>query len=288
MISNITVYYAGTEEEFKKLQDKFALASYGSGNPGIVNATYNYINTCEAFYGNNHQTADEVNDHNCTTDDVCRCGNIIASKTANAHAEVFEIVYTSYTANGTKAIGCSNEGCTAIDVTETLKPLFVTKGYSIKEDGYGITVGYDINIDALREYEEYVTANGKTFKLGIIMANATTFGDDFMVGGVLSNANGMQLELTSRDYVRVTAAIADFTTAEKDLKLVMSLYVIDDGKVSYVQHKGQGEYAGTVLNEAKTTALDIVTIQNIANLTGIDLKLPEPTVAIPAENKENQ
>jgi hypothetical protein len=60
----------------------------------------------------------------------------------------------------------------------------------------------------------------------------------------------------------------------------MGIYVIDDGKVSYVQH--EGNYEKEITKGGIT--LDVVTITKIAELTGIDLALPTPK-AIP--NKED-
>ena len=62
----------------------------------------------------------------------------------------------------------------------------------------------------------------------------------------------------------------------------MGIYVIDDGKVSYVQHEGTYEKEIT----KGDVTLDVVTITKIADLSDIDLTLPEAK-ALPVENKEN-
>jgi phenolic acid decarboxylase len=61
----------------------------------------------------------------------------------------------------------------------------------------------------------------------------------------------------------------------------MALYVIEDDKVSYIQH--EGTYAGEITTDA---TLDIVTITKIAEINKIQITLPEAK-ALPVENKEN-
>ena len=64
----------------------------------------------------------------------------------------------------------------------------------------------------------------------------------------------------------------------------MGLYVIDDGKVSYIQHKGQDAYAGTV--KKGETTLDVVTIVKIAELQKVTLPFTVPA-NVPTGNEEN-
>jgi hypothetical protein len=200
------------------------------------------------------------------------------------NATLVSIVYAKYTDKGVKKIACGRSCGENIDLD--VDAIFVTKCYSIKNDGCGIVAGYDINIKALEEYE---TAMGD-IEIGIIMANSS-FDENagFMTKGegdkyTLNSSYGVQLKITSRDYSRVNSTIANFTTAESELKLVMALYVVDGKGVSYIQHKGQGPYADEV--KSAGVALDVVTISNIATLTGKNLQLPEAK-ALPVENKEN-
>jgi hypothetical protein len=65
--TGMTIYYSGTEAEFIKLQEQFALSTTSPLNIGIIQATYNYISPCEAFYGGAHnvQTTIEYESYWC-------------------------------------------------------------------------------------------------------------------------------------------------------------------------------------------------------------------------------
>ena len=298
---SFTLFFTGTEEEIEILKTRMSytqenqsfmsalnnIYSYdeyiAAGSPAGSCAVYDY-NLCKAFYNDVHQTAEEVNDHDCTTDDKCRCRNILNSKTADAHTEFFEIVYADFSKLGTKTQGCSNEGCSIIDVSEYAAPIFVTKGYSIKADGYGITTDYEVNSKALNAYMTYLEANGKAFEFGIFIGNSKTFGKTFIkADGTADNSYAFSQKVNADGFSRIKCTVADFTEEEATLTLVMGLYVIDDGKVSYIQHKGESEYSGTV--EKGETTLDVVTIVKIAELSGVELPFVVPTQ--PAEIKEN-
>ena len=244
---------------------------------------YGY-NLCDAFYDSNHKTVEEVNDHNCTTDDLCRCKNVLNPKAGDSHNEQLLVVYKDYTKAGTKTQGCTNDDCTVIDVTEELEPIFEALGYSIKNDGCGITTDYKVNPESLAYYKTYLADNGKTFTFGVFIGNSEYFTGDAFVNadGTMDNSFSYIQAVNSLDYSKVKCTVADFTLAEKDLPLVMGIYVIDDGKVSYVQHEGTYEKEIT----KGDVTLDVVTITKIADLSDIDLALPEAK-ALPVENKEN-
>ena len=298
---SFTLFFTGTKEEIEILKTRMSytqenqsfmsalnnIYSYdeyvAAGSPTGSCAVYDY-NLCKAFYNDVHQTAEEASDHNCTTDDLCRCKKVISLKTNDSHNEQLLVEYKDYTKAGTKTQGCINDDCTVIDVTEELKPIFEAKGYSIKNDGCGITTDYKVNPESLAYYKTYLADNGKTFTFGIFIGNSEYFtGDTFVnADGTINNNFAHIQAVNSLDYSMIKCTVADFTLAEKDLPLVMGIYVIDDGKVSYVQH--EGTYKGEITKGGVT--LDVVTITKIADLLGIDLALPE-TKALPVENKEN-
>ena len=232
-------------------------------------------NTCDAFYNSVHKKPDGT-DKACETDFVCT----ICSSPIEGHTPVITIEYKNgFAVVGVKTVTCSCDNAGTYDAD----PIFVTKGYSIKENnGYGIISTYVINDVALKEYEDL---NG-AITFGIIMANANFDGQSAFMSKndqnkyVLNSSYGVQLEITNRNYAKINATIDKFTQEEASLNLVMALYVIEDDKVSYIQH--EGTYAGEITKDA---TLDIVTITKIAEINNIQITLPQPAL-VPAGNDE--
>lgn len=178
---------------------------------------------------------------------------------------------------------CVCSECDAQDAEKEAPAIFTTIGYSIKNDGRGISTAYNINKDALSKYQSYCSTKNKSFTYGVFIGNSESFGDTFMnSNGTINNDYSFITSVVAGDYSRINSTVTDFTSAEKDLKLVMALYVIDDGNVSYIQHNGT--YDGTV--EKGDTALDVVTISKIATLTNTTLPFVTPTPA-PTGDEEN-
>ena len=168
---------------------------------------------------------------------------------------------------------------TSKEVAAVFEPL----GYSINEkSGYGIFYGYKINQDSLAEYKAYLEANSKSATFGVFIANATRFNADNFVSsdGTLGTASGIKIDMPL-DYSVVNCYINGFTKDEVDLKLVMAIYTIEDGVVTYAQK--EGTYADEVTKGGVT--LNVVTFRKIAELVGrtdIDIILP------PESNEEQE
>lgn len=223
-----------------------------------------------------HSATDAI----CNNTDLCTdCGYT----TLTPHEGEMSIVYPNgYNANGEKRT-CSNPVCGG-SKPSAIKPLFVPKGYSIKEiDGYGITATYVINDDELEEFEKL---NGK-LTFGVLMANANFDGQsEFMSKDengnyVLNTTRGIKAEMLDRGYSRIDMRVDNFSQNEATLNLVMSLYVVDENGIYYIQN--DGTYAGTVTKGDVT--LDIVTIVKIADIVGVQLPFVVPST--PSEIKEN-
>jgi hypothetical protein len=212
------------------------------------------------------------------------CGRSCGYEVKGHTPESVTVVYGKYTENGIKTVVCNEKGCLG-NGTFDVAPIFVTKGYSIKADGYGITTDYEVNSEALNAYMTYLEANGKAFEFGIFIGNSTTFGETFIkADGTVDNSYAFTQKVKADGFSKIKCTVADFTEEEAALTLVMGLYVIDDGKVSYIQHKGQSEYAGTV--KKGETVLDVVTIVKIAELEKVELPFTVPA-SVPTGNEEN-
>ncbi len=167
-------------------------------------------------------------------------------------------------------------------VSKEVPAVFTPLGYSIRENGgYGIFYGYEINQEALAEYQAYLDANNKSATFGVFIANAEKFGTNSFVmsDGTLGAAKGIKVDMPL-DYSVVNCYINGFTKDEVDLKLVMAIYTIEDGTVTYVQK--DGTYAGEVTQGGVT--LNVVTFRKIAELVG----RTDIDIIVPIEPKDEQ
>ena len=176
-------------------------------------------------------------DHDCTTSDKCTSdANCIAVTEALAH-EIYEtLVYVSFLENGEYCYGCSNEGCTVIDVESSAKPLFDGgEGFSTKGED-GIAGGYSINVDAVNEYKRI---NGN-LTVGIMVVNPNYLDgkDSFLdaQGKVNTSGGALQINIADSQYKNVSVAITGFVGNAEGLSLVIALYAYDEVEnVEFIQ-----------------------------------------------------
>ena len=202
LVKGITIYYSGTQEEFIKLQEKFAKANIGSGNPGITNATYNYISPCEAFYNGEH------NIKNLTT-------------------------YSSYDTEGEKFEGCINEGCR--NNTITVAPALITvKGESVSEYEFnGITIGFIVNNDAIKDYENTM---GVDIQYGVFAVLKERLMENDVFDSEANASSGViAAEFSSHKFFSFSLKITGFNEDQKDVKIAIGAFVreISDEEIKH-------------------------------------------------------
>ncbi len=213
-----------------------------------------------------------IDDKSCITDNKCsRCDAVErALYLEHNKAELYSYP-NGYDKDGVYTCECKNDGCIAISINEgdegsTLAPIFKALGYSFKElTNDGLCVGYEINISALNAYNTYL-GEGNELEIGIIIANSTTFGSEFMslVGDkyTLQAAKGIQVAINDTEYKIINCKITGFDTDEKrSLCFVMAMYIVDKKGVSYVQ--SQNTSAETITRNDIT--LNTVTISSIVS-----------------------
>ncbi len=181
-----------------------------------------------------------TDDFNCETALNCEtCKKTLAE--ALTHDIIVAIVYENgYTDKGEKTTKCAHEGCN-IDVTEDANAIFSFKGVSTKisDTVAGITFGYNIDKEALGEYE---AANGK-LKHGFVVTFAGLLGDNAPI------VNGEKATVDGCNIVMADSSDGNYTASEfvlkgekslweseevlvngemlKDAKLILACYTID-------------------------------------------------------------
>ena len=194
-------------------------------------------------------------------------------------------IISCFLAGGKYNYGCSNDGCTAIDIVdEDAKAIFsagVDKGYSASESGTGIAFGgYTINIDALNEYNR---VNEKDLTFGIVVANPNYIGDSFMTNGTVNSTKGfLQVDMSDAEYSNIQIMVNGFVGDSANLSLVFTLYAYTDADdVEFIQSED------TLSASAKVTKTDAtlytVTLNSVANKPYKDM-----LDALPEYGKENE
>lgn len=157
----------------------------------------------------------------------------------HSYGNVTSISYPNgYMNSGVKENACSNPSCNSKKAGEATKALFTYLGYSRSETSAYICVGYQIEMYALAEYKTY----NPNFEYGFVVALEKTApsGQPLNVvdGNVCSNGNGGKVIY---DFIETNGCsaidiklIGDFTGRE-DTLLLMSAFVFDGEKLSYLQ-----------------------------------------------------
>ena len=209
--SGSVYFYTGTQDQLKALLTNSnsdsngnfknaTVASLAEYNAATDKTSKNYIvygySACDAFYNGAHNEADTVNGSACYLKDCSRCdvgelyiGGDVKSGT---HTLAVEYVYANgYMQAGQIVSICSNPGCThgtkETAFTDALEPIFKGLKYSLSDKGTGICVVYDIDQDAVAEYEK----SGKTLKYGVAAAFSTNTNNGEIVKTDATVADGL-------------------------------------------------------------------------------------------------
>ena len=198
--TGMTIYYSGTEAEFIKLQEKFALATTSPGNKGITQATYNYISPCVAFYGGEHDELTVVNRFEGTE---------------------YLTPFKSYE-------GCDR--CKQVSEKSTVcEAIYLYKGFST--DGEGLFYDIKINTEAMQIYTE---KTGKTLKYGIAVSQLVEGGKLIDENEEVLNAHVLSIKLTGTEYSSLQVKIFNIADSLKTMQIHCCAYIIDGNGVNYV------------------------------------------------------
>lgn len=189
--------------------------------------TYNAVikegyNKCDAFYNGNHSYKDEA-----------------------------ELTFTDFTASfmeKKECVVCKDK----LQIGDTYLPIFDCHGYSTKENGTAMCVGYSVNNVSLEKYYEYYDE----LKYG-------------MVASVISDGQGLDLlEIkngdvsVNSDYNSIIAPVSSnyssfdfilkgFKTEHSNLNVVLCLYVFDGKNAFYITETSNKTPLSVTLSELK-------------------------------------
>ena len=172
-----------------------------------------------------------TDDFNCETALNCEVCKKTLSE-AKTHLINTTVVYANgFLADGLKTVVCANDGCNHKAETK-LAAIFTFKGYSTDKDESSICVGYNIDKDALSEYN----AVNKALSFGAVASVKTENILSVSENKVVSAANTVVAEIEG-DFNAFDFVLSGFGEAQKDLALVICAYVYDGESISYMQGK---------------------------------------------------
>ena len=139
------------------------------------------------------------------------------------------------------------------DKEACMEEIFTFLGYSFNEN-VSMAVGYEINYEALKKYEE---KTGETLSIGVVFASYDLLGGQNPVGNdgkaiTLPVGNVAQRDITDLEYGYYDFIINGIDDSLKDYSLVTSAYIYNGETVKYVQENGICDtVTGITYNEAK-------------------------------------
>ena len=132
--------------------------------------------------------------------------------------------------------------------------IFTFLGYSFNEENGSMAVGYEINYEFLRRYEE---KTGETLSIGVVFASYDLLGGQNPVGNdgkaiTLPVGKIAQRDITDLEYGYYDFIINGIDDSLKDYSLVISAYIYNGETVKYIQENGISDtVTGISYNEAK-------------------------------------
>ncbi len=180
-----------------------------NGATGYNAVIYKRYDICDVFYNGNHEKEDEG-----------------ALKYTDAVTEFYK---------ATKCAKCGIE----IKTCQVYDPIITFLGYSIKDDGTALCVGYDVNETS---YKAYTQTFGKTLKYGIVAYGAGDNSSAIEIkDGSVSVIEGKKAVLAeiSVQYSSFEFKLTGFTKSTFNTSLIMCAYSYDGTAIKYLFDKSQ-------------------------------------------------
>ncbi len=232
--TNITFIFTGTKEQAEAVRALALAATEGTNHQPnaskfydaeLVSASeydvtqepvgyhfvYDYV-LCDAFYGGMHTMTGDV-----------------------------EMQFNGYTKDITFVDTCTRNGCgfEGVDSSKTIGAIFQCLGYSYTESAlggkYSMAQFFGVNEENLEKYENEI---GTNLTFGVI-AKANVVEADQIVGAISPSLDGERVlykDFTNGKHNYFEIKVSNITTELKDTKIVFCAYVIENGKMSYLNN----------------------------------------------------
>lgn len=196
------------------------------GDVVLDKTTHNYT---LVDYDNTYCPINTMGNYECTK---CADKKQVANEGTNpfkdghAYDTVKSIVY----ADGFLKAGVKTTVCKcALEKAENVNAIFVFNGYSTKENGTAICVGYTINNNELKDYNSVNTPLTFGAVASIEAENVLSVDNGTVKGGEKTVVAPISSEYASFDFI-----ISGFSAEQNQLALVMCAYVYDGKEIVYL------------------------------------------------------
>ena len=178
-------------------------------------------------------------DDDCTASTVCMCCDMILAKGLEHNLNVTITYENGYLADGVKGSKCTNDGCLYCAEDITVKPLFVSRGYSTNGDS--ILQSFGVNLDALNEYK--TTAGITNIEYGVLAGSVNKLGEVETVFDKYNNliSGVASVNYSDKKYDLFEMKIMGIKDEYKSYALYLCAYVIVDGKVTYLTNGAESD-----------------------------------------------
>ncbi|MBQ4509689.1 MAG: leucine-rich repeat protein [Clostridia bacterium] len=197
------------------------------GNVTVGETTHNYT---LVDYDNTYCPMNSVGNYMCSKCDdkkqeIKEGTNPV--KDGHSYATILSVEYENgFLKAGIKTTVCSCQ----LEKTEEIEAIFSFSGYSIKEEGGAICVGYSINQSALKDYNTVNTP----LSFGAV-ASTKTENILSVDNGVVKGAENTVVAGITGDYASFDFILSGFSAEQNELALVMCAFVYDGESISYMQ-----------------------------------------------------
>ncbi len=238
---NITFVYTGTKAEAEALQARFKAADAAIGENCVgLSRLYNAILCTEAEY--EELTGNKVGEGAAgyyLVYDYNPCKAFYNDKHATSGNATMQ--FNGYMEDITFTDTCTRSGCgkSDVDASKTIGAIFKCLGYSYTESSIGGTYSmaqfFGVDETNLQKYEELM---GTTLSFGVI-AKANVVEADQVVGAISPSLDGEKVlykDFTNDKHNYFEIKVSNIKAELKDTKIVFCAYVIENGKIFYLNN----------------------------------------------------
>ncbi len=186
-------------------------------------------------------------DFDCTTALVCITCNKVTVDAGEHELKTIIVYENGYTANGKKSTICAHENCTAANSSIDTRPLFISLGYSKDTTSNAIVFNIISNNEAIYEYENSIDSDFK-YGIGVKIADSdeNIENDTIFDESCSLKANALAINFNNKNYSKIQTKISSIGEDNYNTYLHCSGYVIENGKVTYINGSSEGAYAEKV------------------------------------------
>ena len=210
-----------------------------SGSQSIVNrccgkTVTETLDAHEHNYNGGIITVDSTCTRHGTLTYTCQdCGYVATQSVgfdASLHAydkdAYVDVVFTNYLEKGMKKYVCEDCGQNTEENAPSFDALFIKRGYSVDTYGKGIVFSIQVNTDAIQKYNSL----GKNITYGVFVSLSS----NPIIDNMTASDDSVVANMTNTPYTILQIKLLNIDDENLDTDVYCSAYVIDGGKIKYI------------------------------------------------------